>query len=87
MRVGSRHVTFPIFSDRRASATESKSPIVVYRNLWHDNQTIADKLKNLGANDAELHGDLQVMLSTLLRMRASVELLLAVEEGENAPTS
>lgn len=42
---------------------------------------IRDFLKGLGEKEAELHGDLQVILSALRRMEHDVQQLIEIEEA------
>jgi hypothetical protein len=63
---------------------ENVSPIVLRSRLWRDNRVIAEKLKYLGEDESGVHGDLQVILSSLRRMELAVKALIAVEEGERA---
>ncbi len=87
-RVGNqRSVRFPIINNAEGKPEAPPgypvSPLIVYQNLVRDTKLIGDRLKLLGADEGGLHGDLQVLLSVARRIGASLELLLAVEEGES----
>jgi len=85
-RVGGHHkISFPILKDDRAQAStridaDSENPLVILRQLWRDSLTVNEKIAELGMDDNGLHGDLQVLLSTLRRMQQKVERLIAQEE-------
>ena len=85
---GRRSVSFPIIRDGvkadPAEVPENPNPIVVWRNLFHDNQVIQGKLEDLGRDQNAIHGDLRVILSALRRMTARVQALL--ENEESAPS-
>ena len=81
---GHRAVSFPIVErDRRVTeGAEYLNSIVLWRNLFSDTHVITEKLQHLGRDANGVHGDLQVILSALKRMQRSVELMLAMEEGD-----
>jgi hypothetical protein len=86
---GVRNVSFPILTDDRATAatkpeTDSQNALVIFRQLWRDACTVADKIRHLGEDEPGYHGDLQVLLSTLRRMVQKVERLIAQTEGFKA---
>lgn len=57
-------------------AGEAVNPLLALGSLLREDRTISDILKALHLNESEYHGSLQVLLSTLKHMQATVTAML-----------